>query len=90
MIGFANAGSQIGNVIALPLGGYLCVNGFAGGWPSIFYIFGGVGFLWFILWMALASNAPSENCLIKDKEQKYIEAETADIVRAFKEGESVR
>lgn len=76
-------------MIALPLGAYLCVNGFAGGWPSIFYIFGSVGFVWFILWMVLASNSPSQNRLIKDKEQKYIEAETADIVRAFQEGESV-
>lgn len=27
-------------VIALPLGGFLCINGFDGGWPSIFYVFG--------------------------------------------------
>ena len=37
LIGFANAGSQIGNVIALPLGSYLCSTI---GWQYIFYIFG--------------------------------------------------
>jgi MFS family permease len=40
LIGFASAGNNLGNIIALPLGTYLCVDGFAGGWPSIFYIYG--------------------------------------------------
>ncbi len=40
LIGFSSAGVNIGNVIALPLGSFLCVNGFDGGWASIFYIFG--------------------------------------------------
>ncbi len=40
IIGTSTAGAWVGNIIALPLGGYLCVNGFDSGWPSIFYIFG--------------------------------------------------
>jgi predicted MFS family arabinose efflux permease len=40
LIGFANSGAQIGNVITLPLGSWLCSNGFAGGWGSIFYLIG--------------------------------------------------
>lgn len=40
IIGTSTAGAWVGNIIALPLAGYLCVNGFGGGWPSIFYIFG--------------------------------------------------
>lgn len=40
IIGAATSGAWIGNIIALPLGGALCIYGFDGGWPSIFYIFG--------------------------------------------------
>ncbi len=38
ILGFSSAGSQIGNVITLPLGGYLCQTSF--GWASIFYVIG--------------------------------------------------
>ena len=34
------SGSWFGNVVALPLGGYLCEHGFDGGWSAIFYVFG--------------------------------------------------
>lgn len=30
----------MGSVVALPLSGMLCQHGFAGGWPSVFYLFG--------------------------------------------------
>lgn len=40
LIGFASAGTNIGNIIALPLGGLLCEDGFYHGWGSIFIIFG--------------------------------------------------
>ena len=40
LIGFASSGTNIGNIIALPLGGWLCEEGFYNGWGSIFIIFG--------------------------------------------------
>jgi MFS family permease len=80
LAGIANAGAQIGNVVALPLGGYLCINGFGGGWPSIFYIFGIIGVVWFIFWMIFASKSPSDNRFISQKEKEYIIANTREAV----------
>ena len=40
MATIALSGAYIGNVVAFPLSGVLCQCGFAGGWPSVFYLFG--------------------------------------------------
>lgn len=88
LIGISNAGSQIGNVIALPLSSFLCMNGFDGGWPSIFYVFGGFGFVWFIMWMVLAADSPTTHRFIRDKEREYIEEETREIIESHKAGET--
>ena len=40
MVGISSSGSRIGNIVGLAIGSSLCIYGFAGGWPSIFYIFG--------------------------------------------------
>jgi ACS family sodium-dependent inorganic phosphate cotransporter-like MFS transporter 5 len=76
LVGIANAGSQIGNVVAFSLGGYLCINGFAGGWPSIFYIFGIVGIVWTVLWYIIAAKSPEEHRFISGEEKEYIKAHT--------------
>ena len=33
-------GQYVGSVISFPLTAVLCVYGFDGGWPSVFYVFG--------------------------------------------------
>ena len=40
LIGLAFAGFTLGSSITFPLSGFLCQYGFAGGWPSIFYLSG--------------------------------------------------
>ena len=72
MIGFSTSGVNIGNIAALLLGSYLCVNGFDGGWSSIFYIFGASGVAWFILFMLLTSESPQTHTCIGAREKKYI------------------
>jgi MFS family permease len=76
LIAFSNGGSQIGNVITLPLGGFLCIYGFDGGWPSIFYILGGAGVIWSIIWFFCATDSPRNHKLIKESERDYILEET--------------
>ena len=70
---FIYAGVQLGTVIAMPLSGILCDHGFAGGWPSAFYVFGTAGCLWAFAWFALCHNSPSVHPRISLDELLYIE-----------------
>ncbi|XP_061084829.1 sialin-like [Conger conger] len=63
------AGAQLGTVVALPLSGYIC---YYLNWTYVFYVFGLVGVLWFILWTALVSNTPDTHKRISEAERLYI------------------
>ena len=52
-------------------------------------MFGGFGFVWFILWMVLAADSPTTHRFIRDKEREYIEEETREIIESHKAGETV-
>ncbi|KAF8357979.1 slc-17.2 [Pristionchus pacificus] len=66
------AGTQFGNIIVLPLGGFLCTYGPDGGWPSIFYLLGLVGVLWCAVWMYMAADRPANHPRISAAEKNYI------------------
>jgi len=70
---FIYAGVQLGTVVASPLSGVLCDHGFAGGWPSAFYVFGAAGCLWAFAWFMLCHNSPSAHPRISLEEFLYIE-----------------
>jgi len=70
---FIYAGVEIGTVITMGLSGVLCDNGFAGGWPSVFYIFGIAGCVWCLMWFVLCHNSPSSHPRISVTERYYIE-----------------
>ncbi|KAJ8402712.1 hypothetical protein AAFF_G00363840 [Aldrovandia affinis] len=65
-------GAQLGTVVALPLSGQIC---YYLDWTYVFYVFGAVGLLWFILWTAVVSSTPDTHKRISDIERHYI-AET--------------
>ena len=73
VVSFSYSGIQLGIVIAMSLSGVLCDYGFAGGWPSEFYVFGAAGCLWALAWFVLCHNTPSAHPRISLAELRYIE-----------------
>ncbi|KAJ2946160.1 hypothetical protein O0L34_g5093 [Tuta absoluta] len=64
-------GAQIGNIAGTYLSGLVMKE--SGDWESVFYLFGAIGILWFILWALLCYNDPESHPFITDKEKKYLE-----------------
>ncbi len=75
LIGIASSGAKVGNIVALAVGGVLCLHGI-GGWRSIFYTFGSIGIAWSILFFALSSDSPKDHRFITDREKKFILSDT--------------
>jgi len=81
-VGIMFAGNNIGTIGGMLLAGVLCDYGFAGGWPSVFYVFGMFGCVWSVAWFLLCYNSPSTHPRISTVERKYWETMigTADLV----------
>lgn len=69
MAGFAIAGNYVGTVVALPLSGIFSVKL---GWESVFYIFGSIGLVWFVVWTLIVKRSPQEDSNMSDQERNYI------------------
>lgn len=68
LVSFSVAGLSAGMLTAYPISGLLCRYGFAGGWPSVFYVFGGLGMLWVFTWLMLVTNDPLSHPSIRTEE----------------------
>lgn len=86
MVGSSTSGAWFGNIIALPLGGFLCIYGFDGGWASIFYIMGILGLIWSIVFMIVISDSPKTHWFISEREQTYIVESTIKETSARERG----
>jgi len=75
VFGTIAAGRDTGIVVGMVLTGFLCDHGFAGGWPSAFYVFGTVGCVWFVAWFFLCYDSPSTHPRIPTTELEYWERE---------------
>lgn len=69
---FIYAGAQFGTVVSMPLSGLLSEYGFAGGWPSIFYVFGLIGTIWCVAFFWMVYEDPDSHPSITPQERKYI------------------
>eukprot|EP00878_Enallax_costatus_P007008 GHUV01007344.1.p1 GENE.GHUV01007344.1~~GHUV01007344.1.p1 ORF type:complete len:431 (+),score=81.30 GHUV01007344.1:118-1293(+) len=47
------------------------------GWPSVFYVFGSMGLLWYSVWSSRAASTPSDDPNISHAEKAYILANTS-------------
>lgn len=72
LIAISTLGSIIGTAVTLPISAVLCQYGFAGGWPSVFYLTGLLGCVWFVFWILIASDRPEKHRFISQEEKKYI------------------
>jgi MFS transporter, ACS family, solute carrier family 17 (sodium-dependent inorganic phosphate cotransporter), member 5 len=72
LVGFANGGTQIGNVVSLTTSAFLCTQPIANGWPLIFYLGGGIGIVWTIVWMLTTSDSPTNHKFITEDEKSYV------------------
>lgn len=64
-------GGTIGAVVSLALSGLLAVG--PGGWPSVFYVSGGLGLVWAILWWWMGADSPLDHPSIDPCERDYIQ-----------------
>jgi len=64
-------GVDAGIVVGMLLSGVLSDFGFAGGWPSVFYVFAVVGCVWSAAWFLLCYDSPSTHPRISSEEREY-------------------
>lgn len=63
------AGALLGTVLGNSLSG-LILHHYS--WPAVFYVFGGLGALWFFVWIVTCYNNPYEHPFISEREMKYL------------------
>jgi len=75
-------GTDAGIIVGTLLSGVICDYGFAGGWPSVFYVFGVVGCVWSCAWFLLCYDSSSTHPRISADERLYWETTigAADLV----------
>ncbi|CAF3872931.1 unnamed protein product [Rotaria sp. Silwood1] len=68
----AQTGASIGIIFTTPLVSIMTENGFIGGWPSAFYVFGITSCIWFICWCFFGFNSPNQHPRISNKERLFL------------------
>ncbi|XP_071443502.1 sialin-like isoform X2 [Hetaerina americana] len=64
------SGSQIGTVFGMALSGKVIENF---GWENVFYLFGGLGIIFHLFWLALCYDDPKKHPFTTQEELEYLE-----------------
>ncbi|XP_042911814.1 putative inorganic phosphate cotransporter isoform X2 [Parasteatoda tepidariorum] len=68
-------GAPIGNVFSFIISGLLSSSDVLGGWPSVFYVFGALGVIWYIIWAFLIYETPYTHPSITEEEKLLFKGE---------------
>lgn len=68
-VGLANAGSSLGAALAAPVAAFMTLRY---GWRSAFFVTGGAGFVWVILWM-IVNPAPHSRRWLAARKENHLE-----------------
>ncbi|CAH2106479.1 unnamed protein product [Euphydryas editha] len=68
-------GAQIGNIVGPYISGLLLADG--GDWANVFYVFGGLGVIWFLFFTVLCYSTPNSHPFISDAERNYLNVNVA-------------
>lgn len=66
---YKHIGGPLGSVVMLATSGIIA-EGI--GWPSIFYISGGAGLIWSVVWFFYGASSPDDYSKISPEEKTYI------------------
>lgn len=69
MATLAFAGNYAGTVVAMPASGLLAAKY---GWESVFYVFGTIGCIWYIVWIIIVRESPEKDQYCSIEERDYI------------------
>ncbi|XP_072390781.1 sialin-like isoform X2 [Diabrotica undecimpunctata] len=72
----AFSGSPFGTIITMPIVGYISSSWW--GWPASFYLYGGLGYLWVILYFFLGADSPDKHPWISEREKRYIKSDLGE------------
>lgn len=76
---FVFGGGQVGTILGTALSGLLL--DYFDGWESVFYFFGGLGALWFVIFVLICYKDPESHPFIKEEEKEYLRKELGTLVR---------
>ncbi|OQR76221.1 sialin-like [Tropilaelaps mercedesae] len=70
LVNIFTIGAVTGTTVTLPVSAMLSASPLS--WPAAFYIFGGAGLIWTVIWFCVATDFPEKHPWISPEEREYI------------------